>query len=467
MRLGSWLEIAEDEGYSFDMLKTTLEVPNPEYTSAVEMGFSTAGLRRFDSLYEEGHVKGKKVLRVPRALVNKYSSLSDVEDCRTEGSSIDFKLKVRLGPTEEREEDQADFVDALVGAVRSRSGAIGQAAAGYGKTLCAIAAVEKLGRTTAVLVHKSFLMDQWIERIHEATDMDMSDIGFVQQGRCDFRGKKIVLIMVQSLLSSREYPSDLYEYFGTVVVDEVHRFGAVEFRKAITMFPAKYRLGVTATPKRRDGLEDVFFKHIGEIASVGSKRTTIARVKFVNANMVVTDSMLRGMTSRRQGGRRVYDLNKVTRYVVDCETRNRQVVKLLIDALKAGRKVLVLSSRRDHLRILSELFSIESAKRHVRFKYGFYVGGMKEKELRIAATRPLIFGTFQMAQEGLDIPDLDTLFLVTPKGDIVQAVGRILRKYEGKREPMVIDLVERGIPMSIGLAKKRSRAYREMGCRID
>jgi superfamily II DNA or RNA helicase len=114
-------------------------------------------------------------------------------------------------------------------------------------------------------------MNQWIERIQDAFDIPASEIGFVQQDVCDFRGKKIVLIMAQSLLSSREYPEDLYSYFGTVVVDEVHRFGAVEFRKAITRFPAKYRLGVTATPKRKDGLEDVFFMHIGEIAFVGQR----------------------------------------------------------------------------------------------------------------------------------------------------------------------------------------------------
>jgi len=805
MRLGSWLEIAESDDISFERLKATLEVPNPEYLSAVQQGFSTAGMARMDPLYQESHRQGERTLLVPRALVNLYGRGKDVVDERSDGFDADMPLKLALGPTDERKEDQTAFVDAVVKAATARAGAIGQASPGYGKqqaldsllwteqglllmedvrvgdriygadgllhtvtgvfpqgmqksyrvtftdgssveagmehlwtvqsdrsrrqggrwktktlrdivdsglvssdghtrwyvpmtqpiqfpkqlyavapyalgclladgsfvggvswsnmeadvrerlqaalpdgcslgaprqgkdhyvrgfmqyarilglagvrsweksvpkqylygavedrlallrglfdcdgsvtcagkqleyttsswrlamdvqflveslggtarkarrttkytykgekkegrpsyrltlllpdgyepfssekhtsrytktgryqprraiksveysglkpmqcisvdapdqlyltdhcivthnTLCALAAAAKLGRTTAVLVHKSFLMNQWVERIEQALDIDPRDIGFVQQDRCEFRGKKIVLLMAQSLLA-REYDPDLYTYFGTVVVDEVHRFGAVEFRKVITKFPAKYRIGVTATPDRRDGLQEVFFKHIGEIAHVGSVPSLKARVKFVTAKMAVTDSMLRGMTSRRQGGRRVFDLNKVTQYVVDCETRNRQIVKLLYDALRAGRKVLVLSSRREHLTVIADLFDAEMPKQHARYSHGYYVGGMAERDLRITATRPLILATFQMAQEGLDIPDLDTLFLVTPKGDIVQAVGRILRQHSEKRPPLVIDFVEPQIPMSASLMRKRAGMYREMGCILD
>ena len=200
--------------------------------------------------------------------------------------------------------------------------------------------------------------------------------------------------------------------------------------------------------------------HIGEIAFVGSKRSLTAKIQYVNSNMVIPDSMRRGMLNWKKQ----YDMNKVTQYIVDCETRNRQIVKLLIDALKAGRKVMVLSSRREHLNVLHDMFAIETAKQHVRFTQGFYVGGMAEKDLRITATRHLILATFQMAQEGLDIPDLDTLFLTTPKGDVVQAVGRILRKHDGKKAPMVVDILDNDIPLCANLAKKRAKQYREMGC---
>lgn len=463
MKLNSWLEVTEDDGINLDILKSSLMVPNPEYVSRTQQGFSVAGIGRFDALYEIGRENGKEVLKIPRGLVNKYGKGKEVIDQRVEGTKVDFKMKLELGPNEYREEDQKDFVSTVVKAVRDRTGAIGQASPGYGKTICALGIVAELGRTTAVIVHKSFLMNQWIERIQETYDISKREIGIVQQDVCDFRGKKIVLIMAQSLLSTRRYPDDLYSYFGTVVVDEVHRFGAVEFRKSITKFPAKYRIGVTATPERKDGLEEVFYNHIGNIAFVGAKRSLAAKIQYVHSDMIVTDLMRRNMLNWKKQ----YDMNKVTQQIVDCETRNRQIVRLLIEALKAGRKVMVLSSRREHLYTLSDLFKIETDKRSIRFTQGFYMGGMEEADLRITSTRHLILATYQMAQEGLDIPDLDTLFLVTPRGDIVQAVGRILRQHEGKKDPMVVDFIENDIPLSIGLSKKRAKQYREMDSKFN
>lgn len=461
MRLNSWLELTPADGYDFALLKSHLEVPNPEYTSAVRMHLNTQGMHRFDPLYEEAHdPDGTKVLRVPRGLVNQYGTGREVIDQRVEGYPADLRLKIELGPTGDRLEDQKDFVAAVADAARRRTGAIGQAAPGYGKTICALGIAAALGRTTAVLVHKSFLMNQWIERIQDAYDIDPNDIGQVQQDVCDFRGKKIVLIMVQSLLSSRVYPADLFTYFGTVMTDEVHRFGAVEFRRAITMFPAMYRVGFTATPKRPDGLETVFFMHLGDIAFVGTKSKLAAKVKYVNSEMVITPKAERAMLNYRKE----FDLVKVTSHLVQCETRNRQIIKLAIDAMKHGRKILLLSGRREHLKELSDILDTEMQRKTLRFTHGYYVGGMTEQELHVSATRQMLFATFQMAQEGLDIPDLDTLFLVTPKGDIVQAVGRILRAHPDKRPPIVLDIVDNQIGMCANLAKKRAKQYREMGC---
>lgn len=455
MRIDSWLKIGKDDGYSFDLLKSRLEVPNPEYLSRQRMGFNTNGVARFDPLYRE---VGNE-LWIPRALVHKYGN-NNVEDNTVLGSSVDFKSKIVLGPTETRTENQKSFVDSLEDALRRKGGAIGQAAPGFGKTVCALEVIARLGRTTAVLVHKSFLMNQWIERIHDCFDISDDDIGFVQQDRCEYEGKKIVMIMVQSLLA-REYPKSLYEYFGTVVVDEVHRFGAVEFRKAITKFPAKYRLGVTATPDRSDGLEEVFFSHIGDIAAIGdtSKRRMKATVHLVDSKVQPTDLQLRMM----QDFRKKLNLTKVTSYLIEHEGRTRRICRLILNALKAGRKVMVLSSRREHLNSIYERMKLDMAKANVRFTIGYYVGGMSERDLTISATRHLILATFQMAAEGLDIPDLDTLFLVTPKGDIEQAVGRILREHPDKKNPMVVDITDNAIPLCVGLTRKRLRQYHKTG----
>ena len=322
MMIDGWLNITSKDGLNFDLLKSRLEVPNPEYLSRQRMGFSVAGIRRFDPLYQEVG----NTLKIPRALVRRYGRGRAVEDNTIEGTSVDFNSKIVLGPNEHRMEDQTRFVEELTSAVLKRGGAVGQAAPGYGKTVCGLETIARIGKTTAVIVHKSFLMNQWIERIVDCYDIPESEIGFVQQDRCEYEGKKIVLIMAQSLLA-REYPRDLFTYFGTVVVDEVHRFGAVEFRKVITMFPARYRIGLTATPNRADGLEEVFFSHIGEIAVVGAKRRLVATVQTVRSTLHPTQAHFRQMKDFRGQ----FNLTKVVSYLVEHEGRNRMIVGLLYE----------------------------------------------------------------------------------------------------------------------------------------
>jgi len=455
LRVDSWLKIGPEDGLNHELLKTKLTVPNPEYQSRVQLGLSVDGVRRFDVLYHEEDGE----LWVPRALAEKYKKKGKkIEDCMCDGYEVDFRSRIRLGPNEERKEEQKPFVEKLTEAVRNSYGAIGQAEAGFGKTVCALEVAARLGRTTAVLVHKEFLMNQWAERISECFDIDESEIGFVQQDRCEYRGKKIVMIMVQSLLA-RKYPKDLFDYFGTVIVDEVHRFGAVEFRKAITMFPARYRLGVTATPRRSDGLEKVFLWHIGDIAVVGAKRKLKPRIIMVRTNVVPSDLEMKRMRDFRGE----ITLSKVVNWLVTSERRNRLIVQLLLKALDAGRKVLVLSSRREHLNVLRHMLRTEVGKAGKQYSTGLYVGGMTDEERSVSATKDCIFGTYQMAAEGLDIPDLDTLFLTTPKGDIEQSVGRILRTVDGKKEPVVVDFVDMSIGLCVGLTNKRIKQYRELG----
>lgn len=453
MRVDRWLKLTKKDGLNLELLKSTLEVSNPDYLSRKKMGLSTNGLRRFDPVY----VEIGEELWVPRAIVHKYDG-RDIEDKTVSGKDVDFKSKIELGPNENRKEDQEKWVSDLVGILQRRYGTVGQAEPGWGKTVAALEVIARLGKTTAVLVHKEFLMNQWIERIQDCYDIDESEIGFVQQDRCDYEGKKIVLIMIQSLLA-RDYSPDLFEYFGTVVVDEVHRMSAVEFRKVITMFPGRYRLGVTATPKRKDGLEDVFFWHIGSIGAIGSKRKIKPRVEIVKTNVNPSPRDWMNLMDFK----RDVSLSKLTTYLAEHEERNQRIARLAYKALVARRKILILSGRRVQLEILHQLVKRQMLRHGKRFPMGYYVGGMTDKQRVISSTRPLILGTYQMAEEGLDIPDLDTLFLVTPKADIEQAVGRILREVDGKKEPLVVDFLDESIGVCNGLHRKRLSQYKKLG----
>lgn len=324
-------------------------------------------------------------------------------------------------------------------------------------TVISLQLIAELKRTALIIVHKTFLVNQWKERILTFYDITEDEVGIVQQDRCEYKGKKIVIALVQSLLS-REYPKEFYEYFGTVAIDECHRFGSETFRDAIVMFPARYRIGVTATPYRKDKQEIVFFSHIGEIACVGESRKMKPIIQFVKTPVVMDSRLSRKLRLNNK----TVGLTNCINYLAKHEARNRKIAKLLIDASQAGRKILVLSGRREHLETLRYLTKIEARKRGVNVTVAFYVGGMSERELKIAENHQILLGTYAMAKEGLDIPSLDTLFLVTPISDIEQAVGRILRVYEGKKEPMVVDFID-NIGICQGLARKRAKEYRRLG----
>ncbi len=454
MRIDSWLKIGLNDGMNKEQLKAQMTVPNPEYLTREKMGFSTEGVRRFEALYEE---HGDE-LWVPRGVVNRYLATCDVQDDTCCGSPVDFRSRIVLRDGTGEGEDQRDFVDTLENAMRNTYGACGQAAPGYGKTITTLEVAARLKVTALVLVHKEFLLDQWRDRILQCFDISPDDIGYVQQDTCDFEGKKIVIALVQSLLA-REYPEELYTWPGMLIVDEVHRFAAPTFRTAIVKFPARYRLGITATPKRQDGLERVFFTHIGDITAVGEKRKIVPTINMVKTNVLVASERpfkdYRGKIS----------FVKVVSWLAEHDARNRQLARMIVQAIQADRKILLLSARREHLVTLKKLVEIECERVGVRTTIGYYVGGLTAEQRAISETRQVMLGTYSMAREGLDVPDLDTLFLATPQKDIVQAVGRILREFKGKKAPLVIDLVD---PISIchGLAKARMREYKNMGWKV-
>lgn len=449
MIVDSWLRVHKTEG-RWEELQDRYKARNPEFVQALQRGASTVGLREWDNLWE---VHGD-YLCLPRGAATQYMDNHHYSllDHTSLGYAVDFKS--RINPRD----NQHTFINGLQSAIEGTYGALGQAEPGFGKTVCVLDIIAKLGRTAVILVHKSFLINQWMERIKEYYDIKESEIGIIQQDRCEYKGKKISLAMAQSLLAREgRYPEEMYSYFGTVAVDEVHRFAAPTFRQTIVQFPGRYRIGVTATPKRKDGLQNVFVDHIGTIAVVGEKRKVKPIIKQVAAEMVVaSERPFRSRYSDRP------DLTKVITYITKAETFNRQIVKLAIKAVEAGRKVIVFSDRRGHLDTLDVMFGVELKKEGKRYTVGFYVGGMNEEQLAISATRNIILATYAMAQEGLDIPELDTCFLTTPKGDIEQVVGRITRENDDKKQPMVVDFVH---PISIckGMAANRFRQYKKLG----
>lgn len=330
-----------------------------------------------------------------------------------------------------------------------RLGGIVQAKPGWGKTVVALAISAALRVPTLVVVHKEFLMDQWIERIGKF--LPAAKIGRVQQDECDFRGKTVVMGMVHSLGGEQPYPDDLWEWPGLLMVDECHRIGARTWAPVPPRFKAKYRLGFTATPRRKDGADDVFWQHIGPIVFAGKEERLKVIVKRVwsKFKLVKTDRFNPHLAPR----------SLLLRFLTKSRHRNDMIVDQLISAVEAGRKILVLSERLQHLQDMEN--QLRKLWPHVagEVSIGQYVGGRTKEQLERSSRAKVIFATVQYAAEGLDIPAMDTLFLTTPMSDVEQAVGRIQRPFPGKKDPIVVDFRDDMIPMFEAMGNKRDRFY--------
>lgn len=346
--------------------------------------------------------------------------------------------------------EQQMALDEVVGQFKAgRLGGVLQAKPGYGKTVLSLAISAKLEVPTLVVVHKEFLMDQWTERIGQF--LPGAEVGRVQQGICDFRGKTIVMGMVHSLASGGGYPEDLWAWPGLVITDEVHRISAKTWSCVPAKFTSRYRLGVTATPRRKDGADAVFWQQIGPIIFAGKEERLRPKVKRVwtKFKLVKTDRFNPQLAPR----------TLVIRFLCASRHRNDLITAQIVAAVKAGRKCLILSERLKHLGDLEALVLRDWPVGAGPPSVGRYVGGQKKAQLEEAAKAQVIFATVQYAAEGLDVPALDTLFLTTPMSDIEQAVGRIQRPCEGKKDPIVVDFRDDTVPMLEAMGRRRDRFY--------
>ena len=318
---------------------------------------------------------------------------------------------------------------------------------GYGKTACALKIISELKVKTLVIVHKSFLMDQWIERIEQF--LPGTRIGRIQGQVVDTQDKDIVLGMLQSLCM-KTYAKNTFDGFGLTVVDECHHIPSEVFSRAMLRIVTKYTLGLSATMTRKDGLTPVLKMFLGQVVcKVNRKSDSSVLVKMVT--FTKRDSAyLEPILDYR--GKELH-ASMITKLCTTSE-RTQFVHKVIMmeEGSFAGQQFLVLSQNKSLLSDLANLL------KEGELTTGFYVGGMKRGDLAESENKKVILATYGMAAEGLDISGLTTIVLATPRTDITQAVGRILRtKHE---RPLVIDIVDVHDCFQ-SQVKKRKRFYQK------
>ena len=299
-----------------------------------------------------------------------------------------------------------------------------------GKTVIALNIISQLKKKTFIIVHKEFLMNQWIERINQF--LPGARIGKIQGQIIDIDNKDIVIGMLQSL-SMKEYPSSIFESFGLTIVDEVHHISSEVFSNSLFKLVTKYMLGLSATMERKDGTTKVFKMFLGEVVFKG-KRDEEHDVIVRAIEYKVNDDEF-NETKLDFRGKPAYSsmISKLCEY----NRRSEFILKVLVDMLAENnaQQIMILAHNKNILKYLYDAISHRNIA-----TVGYYVGGMKEVALKETEGKQIVIATYAMAAEALDIKTLTTLIMATPKTDIEQSVGRILR--EKHSNPVVVDIVD-------------------------
>lgn len=326
--------------------------------------------------------------------------------------------------------DQQSVADLSLDALRNKGGGLLELYCGYGKTVVGLYITAALGVKTAVLVHKEFLMTQWIERIE--IFLPGARVGKIQGPVVDIENKDIVLIMIQSL-ATKEYPLDLFSGFGLVIVDECHHMSAEVFSNALFKAVTPHMLGLSATMNRKDGLTRVFKMFLGDVIAKRVRKDKIKPRVRVYFYQNPEDENFNNTMFNHTGQ---VNFAAMMAKICNCEHRVNYVLERIREMFEEDELQQVLTLT--HYRAMINALSDRMTER--KYEHGYYVGGMKQDELDASAKKPNVLGTFAMAEEGLDIKTIQGLVLATPKADVVQAVGRAQRDPEAS--PIIIDIVD-------------------------
>ena len=334
-----------------------------------------------------------------------------------------------------RDKDQQKALDDLLS---NYSGTL-NLSCGKGKTVLGLKLAATLKVPTLIIVNTTALLEQWREEIE--LHLGVSKIGQIQGDINEWHDCPIVLAMVHTLsLRKTEWDMPFRRRFGLVLYDEGHHMSAPVFVNSADLFFGR-RYSLTATPNRTDGLEMIYQFHLGRVIHSNLSQDLIP----------VTYFHILHWSASHQEQEAVLDVhgevnvNKVRTFLGGLEWRNDLVAKDIRADLKTGRKILVLSHSVEHVNSLFEKFKRKGA--------GLITGQtLQEDRMSILRECNPVFGTFQLAREGLNKPSLDTLYVVTPfnnSNDVQQAWGRIQRRYQNKQSPLVRIYEDQAFPCCI------------------
>lgn len=320
---------------------------------------------------------------------------------------------------------------------------------GSGKTLTALELIRRRSQRSVILVHSQSLASQWRQVIKQRLGIVAGLIG----GGDWAVGREITVAMMQTLIARQDEAREFGKLIGTVVDDECHHAAAGTFAEVIGMFPAKYRYGFTATPKRGDGLEQVIHRILGEVVATIHPDEVQDVGGIVQARVDVVDT---GCCFPQVDPQKKNAWTDLLTVLVADRSRNLQIARLA-ENLARSRQTLVLTDRVEHAEILATMIS------GALLIHGRIPAKERQKRMAQLATARVVVGTKGLLGEGLDCSVWSCLILASPISGatpLLQAVGRVIRPAPGKKDGLVLDLVD-AHPFTLGAYRKRATVYRQ------
>ncbi|MCW7753835.1 DEAD/DEAH box helicase [Desulfobotulus sp. H1] len=451
LRLRHDLEVRHLPPHLEEEVRQTLSLENPKWLENQRMGRWNGNTPRHLVFYSETE---NGIFTLPRGYTRRLMLLLrnhglpwTLEDHRLSLPEIPFRFCANL----------KDFQKQAVLAMASKEFGTLNAPTGAGKTVMALALVARRRQPALIVVHTRELALQWVARIQEFLGIPEEEIGMVGAGRTR-PGQAITVALVQSLVKNHR---ELVHRIGHIIVDECHRTPSKTFTQAVSVFPARYCLGLSATLFRRDKLSPLIFWYLGDV------HHAVDQKKLIRGGHILSAEIQFRKTAFKPFHDPVTAYTKMMRELISDAGRNRLIVEDVAHQcrMQAEGVMLVLSDRRQHCEIL-----------HGMLRYGHKIqaalltGSLKNSERKKvtealeAGEVKVLVATGQLIGEGFDCRDLSTLFLATPirfSGRLLQYLGRILRPSGNQKKARVFDYVDVHVDVLATMARHRLHAYGE------
>jgi len=427
---------------------------NPEFYKAQTMRLSTYGKPRVISCSESF----PDYIGLPRGCLEEVVDLfrkngvkTAIQDERNPGQKIAVFFSTEL---------RAEQHDAVKQLLNFDDGIL-CAPTAFGKTVVAACLIAKRAANTLVLVHRRQLMDQWRERLASFLSLSSNEVGQFGGGKNKRTG--VIDVGVIQSLHRKGVVQDFVADYGHVIVDECHHLSAFTFESVLRQIKAKYVLGLTATPTRKDGHHPIIYMQCGPV------RYFLSPKKAAKFSQLQHKAMPRLTNFLWNGSENENTIHEIYAALIADAPRNDMIVNDVRQALWDGRSPLLLTSRTEHLDHLAG--RLRGLCQHVFvLKGGMGVKHRKQIAESISLVPPreprIILATGSYLGEGFDDARLDTLFLTMPiswRGTLQQYVGRLHRLHENKKEVLVYDYADTLVPMLARMYKKRTAGYLALG----